>query len=141
MNTTKESREQIFATKIRHALDQNLENLPDNAVSRLASARSIALSRKKKNVPVLAPVTQAALAGYGTHRSLGLHAPFTWLRRIGLVMPVIVLLGGLAAIYEFEQQQHIADTADIDAAILTDELPPAAYLDHGFTAYLANRGE
>lgn len=141
MNTTKESGEQIFATKIRHALDLNLANLPDDTVSRLASARCIALSRKKKNAPVLVPVTQAALAGYGTHRALGLHAPFTWLRRIGLVMPVIVLLAGLALIYEFEQQQHIADTADIDTAILTDELPPAAYLDHGFTAYLANRGE
>ena len=138
MNTAKEAKELEFAYKIRHALDQNMANLPDDTVTKLAAARSIALSRKKKDAPLLVAVTQAAVAGHGT---LGLHAPYTWLRRIGLAMPVIVLIVGLVGIYQFEQQRRIADTADIDTAILTDELPPAAYLDHGFNAYLSNRGE
>ncbi|NMM28037.1 MAG: DUF3619 family protein [Glaciimonas sp.] len=141
MNTTKEAKELEFAYKIRHALDQNMANLPDDTAFRLAAARSIALSRKKKDAPLLVAVTQAGLAGYGTRGTADLHAPFAWLRRIGLAMPVIVLIGGLVGIYQFEQQQRIADTADIDTAILTDELPPAAYLDHGFNAYLSDRGE
>lgn len=138
MNISKEAKELDYAYKIRHALDQNLANLPDDTMSRLAAARNLALSRKKKDAPLLAPVTQIAMAGHGT---TGLHAPFTWLRRIGLAIPAIVLISGLVGIYQFEQQQHITDTADIDSAILADELPPAAYLDHGFTAYLSNRGE
>lgn len=138
MNTTKAAKELDFAYKIRRALDQNMANLPDNTVSRLAAARSIALSRKKKDAPLPIPVTQTAMAGHGTN---GSHAPFLWLRRIGMAIPAIVLIGGLVGIYEFEQQQRIADTADIDTAILTDELPPEAYLDHGFNAYLSNRGE
>lgn len=138
MNTAKKAKELDFAYKIRHALDRNLANLPDNTVSRLAAARSIALSRKKKDAPLLVSNTQASIAGHGT---TGFHAPFSWLRRIGMIMPAIALIGGLAGIYQFEQQRHIADTADIDVAILADELPPAAYLDHGFTAYLSSRGE
>lgn len=138
MNYAKEAEELEFAYKIRRALDQNLANLPDYAVSRLAVARGIALSRKKKDTPLPVAVPQAALAGHG---AAGLHAAFSWLRRFGLVIPAVVLIGGLAGIYEFEQQQRIADTADIDTAILTDELPPSAYLDHGFNAYLSNRGE
>lgn len=138
MNYAKEAKELDFAYKIRHLLDQNLVKLPDDTASRLAAARSAALSRKKKDAPLLAPVTQAAVAGHGT---TGLHVPFPWLRRIGLAMPAIILIGGLVGIYKFEQQQRIADTVDIDTAILTDELPPAAYLDHGFNAYLTNRGE
>lgn len=138
MNTAKEAKELDFAYKIRRSLDQNIANLPDHTVSRLAAARSIALSRKKKDAPLPVPVTQTAMAGHHTN---GWHAPFPWLRRIGMSIPVIVLIGGLVGIYEFEQQQRIADTADVDTAILTDELPPAAYLDRGFNAYLSDRGE
>jgi hypothetical protein len=29
--------------------------------------------------------------------------------------------------------------AELDAAVLSDELPLSAYLDHGFNAYLENR--
>jgi|CXWL01.2.fsa_nt_gi hypothetical protein len=138
MNIPKDAKELDYAYKIRHALDQSLANLPDDTVSKLAAARKLALSRKKKDAPLLAPITPAVLAGHGT---TGLHAPFIWLRRIGLLVPAIVLFSGLLGIYKFEQQQHITDTADIDSAILADELPPAAYLDHGFTAYLSDRGE
>ena len=138
MNTAKEAKERDFAYKIRRALDQNMANLPDHTASRLAAARSIALSRKKKDAPLPVPVMQAAMAGHGTDVP---HPLFLWLRRIGMAVPVLALIGGLAGIYEFEQQQRITDIADIDTAILTDELPPAAYLDHGFNTYLANRTE
>lgn len=138
MNTAKEIDELDYAYKIRHALDQSLVNLPDITLSRLAAARTLALSRKKKEAPVLAPITAVALAG---HRTLGLNAPFTWLQRVGMILPMIAFIAGLVGIYEFEQQRRIADTADIDSALLADELPPAAYLDHGFTAYLSSREE
>lgn len=136
MNTAKEVEELDYAHKIRHALDQGLANLPDTTVSRLAAARTLALSHKKKEAPVLVPVAAVALAG---HRSRGLNAPPTWLQRVGMILPMIAFIAGLVGIYEFEQQRRIADTADIDSAILADELPPAAYLDHGFTAYLSSR--
>ncbi|CAG9188733.1 hypothetical protein BVI2075_1310016 [Burkholderia vietnamiensis] len=33
--------------------------------------------------------------------------------------------------------QRTAELADIDAAMLSDDLPLNAYLDHGFNAYLS----
>jgi hypothetical protein len=65
-----------------------------------------------------------------------LSRPFGWLGRMGMVLPLLALVGGLAGIYQYEQQERIADLAEIDAAVLSDELPLSAYLDHGFNAYL-----
>lgn len=127
-----------FAYKVRHALNQNLENLPASKVDRLTAARNIALSRKKKNSAFGVFSSQSALAGHAG-KMLGL--PVSWLSRMGSAIPLLMLVGGLIAIYQFEQQQRISETASIDAEMLSDELPLTAYLDHGFNAYLAKRGE
>jgi len=50
--------------------------------------------------------------------------------------PLAALVAGLFAIAYFEDQQRTAELADIDAAMLSDDLPLTAYLDHGFNAYL-----
>ena len=47
----------------------------------------------------------------------------------------------MGGIYHHEQQRRIAEIAELDAAVLSDELPLSAYLDHGFNAYLANQSE
>jgi hypothetical protein len=136
MNT----RELNFAYKVRHALNENLDNLPASTSDRLASARNIALSRKKQDNParVLAAHQQTVMAG-AAGKNFG--NPFAWLGRIGIALPLLALVAGLIGIYQFEEQQHISDTADIDAAVLSDELPVSAYLDHGFNTYLSTRGE
>lgn len=38
----------------------------------------------------------------------------------------------------WENMQRAAELADIDAAMLSDNLPLNAYLDHGFNAYLSH---
>jgi hypothetical protein len=136
MNT----RELDFAYKVRHALNESAENLPASTTHRLASARKTALSRKKKDsrLRALAKVPQQVLAGQGSHFS---HKPLFWLARVGLALPLIVVALGLTSMYQYEQQRRIRETAEIDAAVLVDELPLSAYLDHGFNAYLAKRGE
>lgn len=58
-----------------------------------------------------------------------------------MALPLLAFIIGLTGIYEFEQQQHIFETAEIDAAVLSDELPLIAYFDHGFNAYLVKREE
>jgi hypothetical protein len=135
MNT----RELNFAYKIRHALNENAENLPASAIEKLASSRKIALSRKKKGSALHAIASRHVLSGqFG---SMFGESAFSWLGRMGLALPLIVLAVGLSSIYQFEQQQHINETAEIDAGVLSDELPLSAYVDNGFNAYLAKRGE
>lgn len=127
-----------FAYKVRHVLNESTENLPASTVERLSTARRIALERKKKDSPLRIFVSPRRLAGEAGGL---LNARFAWLTRMGLLLPLIVVAVGLAGIYEYEQQRHIDETAEIDAAVLADELPLSAYVDHGFNAYLAKRGE
>lgn len=136
MNT----RELDFAYKVRHALNESAESLPASTAQRLASARETALSRKKKDsrLHALAEVPRQVLAGQ-TGDFLGKQ--LSWLARIGLAVPLVVVAIGLTSMYQYEQQRRIRETAEIDAAVLADELPLSAYLDHGFNAYLAKRGE
>jgi protein-S-isoprenylcysteine O-methyltransferase Ste14 len=130
-----------FAYKVRHALDAKLDDLRPSTTDRLASARKIALARKKPDVPAL--VAQNALAGDGFGRALSksFSQPFSWISRVGVVLPLLALAAGLVGIYQFEQQQHIAELAELDVAVLSDELPLSAYLDHGFNAYLTSAGQ
>lgn len=127
-----------FAYKVRHALNENLDNLPSSTTERLASARKMALSAKKTGAPKRRLAIQEKFAG-----SLGnyFNEPFSLIARLGMIAPAIVLVTGLTVIYQFEKQQRISDIAEIDALVLSDELPLSAYVDHGFNAYLARQGE
>lgn len=123
-----------FAYKVRHALNQHLDQLPASTVERLACARNMAISRKKAQAP--ARVAQRAFAD-----NIASVFTFSWLGRVGVAIPLLALVAGLAGVYQYEQEQRIAEIAELDAAVLSDELPLTAYLDHGFNAYLAQRGQ
>nr|WP_315391781.1 DUF3619 family protein [uncultured Duganella sp.] len=127
-----------FAYKVRHALNEHLDELPAATTDRLAQARKAALARKKAHVevPLSVRVSKTEMAGAGGLLGGWLPGGFGWLGRMGVAVPMLVLVAGLAGIYQYEQQQRIADLAELDAAVLADELPLSAYLDHGFNAYL-----
>ena len=123
-----------FAYKVRHALNARLDDLPVSTTDRLAAARQAALSRKKAHAPVR--IAQGQLAS-----NTGSLLSFSFLNRMGVIIPLLALVAGLAGIYQFEEQQRITELAELDAAVLSDELPLTAYLDEGFNAYLAQRGQ
>ena len=125
-----------FAYKVRHALNEKLDDLPASTTDRLAAARKLALARKKADAPAAVAVRQNVFAGVAS--SLFVE-PLSWLSRMSVILPLLLLVGGLVGIYQFEQEQHVAELAEIDAAVLSDELPLSAYMDHGFNAYLTKR--
>jgi hypothetical protein len=129
-----------FAYKIRHALNETIDNLPAESGHKLASARKLALSRKKTESRLHVLLAQPALATTtGQRGSRG--GPASWLGRMGMALPLIVLTVGLGGIYQVEQQRRINEIAEIDAEVLSDDLPLSAYTDYGFNAFLATRGE
>jgi hypothetical protein len=73
----------------------------------------------------------------------GHHAlPPEWASsRLWLMVSLASLLIGLTMIYDISLHQHIHETAEIDAMVLTDELPLTAYLDEGFNSYLDQKEE
>lgn len=123
-----------FAYKVRHALNEQLDHLPPSTADRLAAARKLAVSRKKAHGPVR--VAQRQLAG-----NIASFFATPMMGRMGVIVPLLALVVGLAGIYEHEEQVRVAELAELDAAVLSDELPLTAYLDQGFNAYLAQRGQ
>jgi hypothetical protein len=127
-----------FAYKVRHALNESIDQLPKNVVENLESSRKHAISRKRKDSPLRVFVRQHLLAGnVGNFFS---DPAYYWLSRVGTAITLAVLVTGLMGIYHVEEQHRIQETAEQDIAVLSDELPPSAYLDHGFKNYLQKRG-
>jgi hypothetical protein len=122
-----------LAYKIRHALNENLDTLPASTTDRLAAARARALSRKKADAPVVSHQQQRPL--------FDLRAVFSaqWITRAAVAAPLLAMVIGLAGVYQVEREQRVAELADLDAAVLADDLPLTAYTDHGFNAYLAQQ--
>ncbi|MBB3258735.1 hypothetical protein F4827_003604 [Paraburkholderia bannensis] len=141
MSSTPEIKELEFVQGMRRALDESAASLPSATTARLTAARKAALARKKAE-PVLVRVPSLAAAGVGAGMAAlpgagGLPPRRrSALARFALAWPLAALVAGLFAIAYFEDQQRTAELADIDAAMLSDDLPLTAYLDHGFNAYL-----
>src|SRR5471030_2480512 len=102
-NNTMNTDDLNFAYKVRHALNEHLDDLPASTTDRLAQARQQALARKKAHVeaPLRVRVSKNALAGAGT----GFFS-FTWMTRMSVALPLLVLVGGLVGIYQYEQEQR-----------------------------------
>lgn len=140
MSSALENKESEFVRELRRALDESAASLPASATDRLATARRTALARKKHEAePVFVRAPAFAAGGIPAGMPAGLPAPRrrSPLARFALAWPLAALVAGLFAIAYFEDQQRTSELADIDAAMLSDDLPLNAYLDHGFNAYLS----
>src|SRR5690606_25820972 len=135
MNAEKELR---TAYRLRHALDERSNDLPPATCERLAAARHTALSRKKAETEV---AQYAVQAGMPRLRLPSVGSPRAWFGRLGMVLPLAALVFGLIGIYQHERRQQIIATAELDAEVLTDELPISAWLDHGFEAFVSREGQ
>lgn len=137
---SREIAEARFAYQIKAALNESAARISTETAGKLSDARKIALQNKKAESFALAP--QLALAGSGSLSSTTPSTPnklergISKLRHLGLLWPLIVLVVGLIGIAQWQQQKRIEELADIDAAMLVDDLPPSAYADQGFSAFL-----
>jgi hypothetical protein len=61
--------------------------------------------------------------------------------RIASALPIVALAAGLVAINVVQNEYRAQEVAEVDAALLTDDLPPAAYADPGFVQFLKTSSE
>ena len=114
-----------FANKIRQALNES-SRLEPGITARLRAARERAIAmRKPEREPALAWAGDV-IVGFGGFGGFSLRA----------ILPVVLLVAGLIGIYSWQQDQRVADAEELDAQLLTDDLPIDAYLDRGFEAWL-----
>jgi hypothetical protein len=124
-----------LARHIACRLNDDADHLPHDISERLRVARLQAVNRHKE-ILATAPSSWhehnyggaliAKLGGWG-------HG---WGNRLGAVGLLLVLASGLLVIDSLQDEQRVLELADVDSALLTDDLPPAAYLDVGFAQFL-----
>ncbi len=126
-----------FANKICQALNEGarLDGARGAAVAeRLRAARERALERynprhKAERAPALAWARSTSVRVVGGFRGFGGFS-------LRVLLPSVLLIAGLVAIYSWQQDQRAADVEELDAQLLTGDLPIDAYLDRGFEAWL-----
>ena len=126
-----------FGRRLAARLDASAQELPHDISERLRVARLQALGQyRAAHVPVLAPVAvtggNALLAGGDEDRGS------FWPQLVALI-PLLALVTGLIALQILGSDSITEELAEIDAAILTDDLPPDAYADPGFAQFLKSR--
>ena len=117
-----------FARRIVNTLDRGVESLDAGTRERLAASRRLALSRhRERPEPVwgLAWAFNAASPG-NAYRQYG--------ARTLLVAGAFML--AIAGFAYWHATAPVADFAEIDVNLLTDDLPINAYLDSGFDSWL-----
>jgi hypothetical protein len=129
------NREELFAAKVRLALNQSASRLDDRIVRRLEQARGAALARHKPQA-ALAVSAAPALAGTTMRGNLPAGGDSNNWWRASWLIPVVAVLLGVALLHQSRQASQTAELAKLDAEMLADELPISAYLDKGFHRYL-----
>ena len=118
--------ENRLGNRLAGMLTSSLADLPPDVRSRLRFAREQALQRRAAPAAVGISADGAAL--------LGRLAP--WWPRLGALLPLVVVAAGTLAVADFRQREAVTVASQIDGALLVDELPPQAYADPGFVAFL-----
>jgi hypothetical protein len=121
-----------FGRRVATRLEAGSDEMPYVVRERLRAARVRALQVQRHEA---APV----VVGRGGSATLALGER-SWLHRIGSVLPLVLLAAGLVLIHSFQNDRRASELAEVDAALLTDDLPPAAYADPGFVQYLKVNG-
>eukprot|EP01034_Spumella_vulgaris_P038097 gene38097-47014_t len=115
---------------------QGTDDLPYDITERLRAARVQALAKRK----VVSPVRKAAPAPVvlrsGSSAILGRGGDGGWWNALVSAIPLMALVIGLFAINIAQDENGLNEVAEVDAALLTDDLPPEAYTDPGFMQFL-----
>lgn len=120
--------EQQFARQICRVLDLGTRALDPGAAECLRAARERALHRQ------LARTQDFAIVGGG-----GAALQFGWRdggRAFRTLVSILALVLGVSLAYYWNGFTQASVNEEIDSALLAGDLPPSAYLDRGFQAWL-----
>ncbi len=128
-----------YGLRLAARLSAGAAELPHDISERLRVARQQAVSRRKVAAVRLRTASSVSLSDHGAsltfdHEKIGL-----WGRLAG-ALPLLGLAAGLVTIHLLLNDERASEVAEVDTALLTDDLPPSAYTDPGFLQYLKTAG-
>lgn len=115
--------ENDFGSKLKPWLDRGAASIGEIQATRLKAARLRAMDAYREPVRLLGVVTVAA----GTAQTI----QYSIVQRALLFVPLLALLAALAI-----KSADEMDLGELDAQLLTQELPPDAFLDQDFRSWL-----
>ena len=127
-----------FGLRIAARLNSASLELPHDISERLRAARTRAVAARLKPQTRLQTSTAvvhqngAALLNFGGDEGLNIWS------RLASLLPLIALIAGLALIQNIMDDDRANELAEIDSALLVDDLPTAPYADPGFLQFLKN---
>jgi hypothetical protein len=126
-----ESSKDQLAHRICDVLDQGTATLDEKAIARLREIRHAALERQAHS----APVFSLAGIGHGIEQAGHFFGDSLHNHYRGILAAIALLVGALGADL-WQNAQQATELAEIDSALLSDEVPPGAYTDQGFLEWL-----
>ena len=123
-----------FALRVTAGLSEQSDALPHDIGERLRVAREQAVARARQTRRAQPAAAQQVVVQSQGRLALS-PSPSGW-QRLASVLPLMLLVLGLVTIQHLHEQAEIHAAAEVDAALLTDDLPPEAYGDPGFVVYL-----
>ncbi|MGE5115567.1 MAG: DUF3619 family protein [Betaproteobacteria bacterium] len=127
-----------FGLEVAARLGEAAEMVAPDVAERLRFARERALERcraVRAEAPAQAVHPLGQAGGAAVLGLVGRFAAPWWLKLAG-ALPLFALVAGLLLIQESNRQAQIRAAAEVDAALLSDDLPPSAYSDPGFVEFL-----
>ncbi|MCW5222993.1 DUF3619 family protein [Verminephrobacter aporrectodeae] len=122
-----------FALRVTARLSGGIDELPYEISERLRAARVQALARRLPVAPAWRTAPADTIVHAGGYATLGRGG---WWGALVSAVPLLALVVGLVFINMAQDECSAHDVAEVDAALLTDDLPPAAYADQGFVQFL-----
>ncbi len=128
---------QLYAQRITAHLDEGLGALSHEVTEQLRAGRVQALAERKRSVAVRKQAS--VLTRLGSSLALGGGGGSGWGYTLLSAIPVLALVAGMMVLGSQQDENGITEIAEVDAALLSDDLPPAAYADPGFVQFLKTR--
>jgi hypothetical protein len=126
-----------FAKKLTGYLDAGAADLKAGTAYRLQKARAAALARLAEPQGARASASRLAPAFAGSGGSGPAGGKSLWTSaRLWLGIAIIVAAG--FGYLQWQYYQQVNDIVELDAQILSSDLPIDAYLDQGFRNWLTN---
>ena len=129
----RDAAESRFARRVVACLNESAHVVPHGVEERLRFARDRALEAARRRHGQTASqgvaVTSSGAVLLGFSRS-------QWWLRLASVLPLVALLGGLLLIQDRQARTQVSVAAEVDEALLGDDLPINAYRDPGFAEFL-----
>jgi hypothetical protein len=128
-----QARTDVMGRMIAGRLSEGADTLPHNISERLKAARVQAVA--KRRIVSLQVASNVSESGGELALNMSGREDGMW-NRIASLLPLLALVAGLISIAVMQDESRAREVAEVDAELLTDELPPSAYVDPGFAQYL-----